>query len=166
MPTDDITGLVRRMAETIASARGLEVFQVEYKPGGQLLRVFLDRPSGQVGLDDCSAVSGQLSAQLDEQDLIPHAYRLEVSSPGLDRPLRDEDDFIRFRGEFAKLALAQPVNGVSSLRGRIGECRNGMLRLETDGGEPLWMPFSQLRSARLDPAPPPPGPGSKAKKKR
>ncbi len=142
------------MAEQCAASRGLEIFDVEYKPGGQMLRVFLDRRLGQVGLDDCAAVSEQLSAALDEHDIIPHSYRLEVSSPGLDRPLRGEDDYQRFRDEQAKLLLSQPVNGTTSLRGRIGEVRSGMLRMEPDGQEPLWLPLSQIRSARLDPEKP------------
>lgn len=158
---------VRHLAEPLAEARGLSVLEVEYRPGGQLLRVFLDRRHGQVGIDDCSAVSQQLSAALDQQDLIPHAYRLEVSSPGPERPLRGEEDFARFRGERARLSLAQ-TNGASSvMRGTIGEVQNGMLRLEPDGQEPLWVPLSQIRSARLDPmAPRPPLPGKTRKKTR
>lgn len=161
-----IAARVRQLAEPLAESRGLRVLDVEYKPGGQLLRVFLDRVHGQVSLDDCSAVSDQLSAALDEQDLVPHAYRLEVSSPGLDRPLRTDEDYARFRGEPARLLLTQPVGGSSSLRGRIGELRNGMLRLEPDGQEPLWIPLAQIRSARLDPLPPPAGKPDRKKRKK
>lgn len=161
-----IAARVRQLAEPLAEARGLRIFEVEYKPGGQLLRVCLDRFRGQVGLDDCSALSEQLSAALDERDFIPHAYRLEVSSPGLDRPLRNEEDYARFRGESARLVLTQPAGGTSSLRGRIGEIRSGMLRLEPDGQEPLWVPLAQIRSARLDPLPPPPGKTVRAKRKK
>lgn len=163
---EDITVRVRRLAETAAAARGLAVLEVEYRPGGQLLRVFLDRRHGQVGIDDCSAVSQQLSAALDELDLIPRAYRLEVSSPGLDRPLRGEEDFLRFRGEPARLTLERPAGGAAVSRGRIGEMRNGMLRIEPDGEEPVWVPVSQIRSARLDPAPAPQGrPGKNPRRK-
>lgn len=143
---------VRQLAEPLAEARGLTVLEVEYRPGGQLLRVFLDRRHGQVGIDDCSAVSQQLSAALDQQDLIPHAYRLEVSSPGPERPLRGQEDYARFRGERARLELSQPNGGSSVVRGAIGEVQSGMLRIEPEGQEPLWVPLSQIRSARLDPA--------------
>jgi ribosome maturation factor RimP len=166
---EGITDRVRRLAEDFASSRGLEVFQVEYKPSGQLLRVFLDRRYGQVSIDDCSAVSEKLSIALDEQDLIPHAYRLEVSSPGLDRPLRNEEDYRRFRGEKAKFLLSQPINGTTSLRGAISEVQNSMLRIEPEAGEPLWLPLTQIRSARLDPLPSPAGPNrgpKRTKKKR
>jgi ribosome maturation factor RimP len=158
---------VRRLAESLAEVRGLSVLEVEYRPGGQLLRVFLDRRHGQVGIDDCSAVSQQLSAALDQQDLIPHAYRLEVSSPGPERPLRGEEDYARFRGERARMSLAQPNGGSTVLRGAIGEVQSGMLRLEPEGQEPLWVPLSQILSARLDPAAPrPPLPGKTRKKTR
>lgn len=150
---EEIIAKVRRLAEIPASARGLEVSDVHYKPGGQVLRVVLDRVNGSVDINDCQAVSEHLSAELDALDLIPHAYRLEVSSPGLDRPLRREEDYRRFRGEAAKIILQQPIAGNSVLRGRLADCRNGMLRLEVEGGEPLWLPLSQVRSARLDPEP-------------
>lgn len=158
---------IKSLTEPLAEARGLMVLEVEYKPGGQLLRVYLDRRLGQVGIDDCSAVSEQLSAILDEVDIIPHTYRLEVSSPGLDRPLRGEGDFIRFKGEAAVLTLSQPAGGSLVVRGTIGDIQNGMLRLAPQGQEPLWVPLSQIRSARLDPAAPkPPRPGKGNKKKR
>jgi len=162
---EEIIAKVRRLAEIPASARGLEVSDVHYKAGGQILRVVLDRINGSVDINDCQAVSEQLSAELDALDLIPHAYRLEVSSPGLDRPLRREEDYRRFQGETAKLILRQPIAGNSVIRGRLADCRNGMLRLEVAGGEPLWLPLSQVRSARLDPEPLAPR-GRKREKKR
>lgn len=152
MPASEIAAKVAELTQPLAQSRGLEVFSVEYKSGGQLLRVFIDRRGGSVGLEDCQAVSEQLSNKLDEIDLVKHTYRLEVSSPGLDRPLRNEDDYNRFSGERAKLALAKPLGGMSTVQGRIGECRNGMVRMELDGGESLWVPLGQLRWARLDPS--------------
>ncbi len=161
----DIIDRVRRLAEPVAEARGLSVLEVEYRPGGQLLRIFLDRRHGQVGIDDCSVVSQQLSAALDQQDLISHPYRLEVSSPGPKRPLRGVEDYARFRGERAKLWLAQPNGGSIVVRGAIGEVKSGMLRLEPEDQEPLWVPLSQISSARLDPmAVPPPLPGKTRRK--
>ncbi|MRR08923.1 ribosome maturation factor RimP [bacterium] len=97
---------VRALARPVAAELGLELFDVEYQPRGGLLRVVIDRPAGEVGIGDCQAASERLSAALDEADPIPHAYRLEVSSPGLDRPLRGPDDYRRFRGRLAHLVVA------------------------------------------------------------
>ncbi len=148
---EEIENRVRELAEPLARDRGLEIFAVEYRGGGHLLRVFLDRRYGPVTLDDCQAVSERLSALLDEHDFIPQSYRLEVSSPGLDRPLKGQDDYLRFQGEYARLLLLQPASGNMALVGRIGEVQNGMLRLHPQGQDPLWLPLSQIRSARLEP---------------
>jgi len=162
----EIETKVWKLAEPLAQARGLEVFLVEFKPGGRLLRVYLDRKLGSVGLDDCQAVSEKLSEILDQEDIIPHAYRLEVSSPGWDRPLRGQEDYLRFRGEMARLWLFQPVSGSLNLTGRIGEIQNGMLRFYPLGQDPLWLPLSQIRSARLDPSAAEPSARHKQKKRR
>ncbi|MCU0607715.1 MAG: ribosome maturation factor RimP [Candidatus Edwardsbacteria bacterium] len=140
---------VRELARPLAAELGLELFDVEYQPRGGLLRVFIDRPAGEVGIGDCQAASERLSAALDEADPIPHAYRLEVSSPGLDRPLRGPDDYRRFRGRLAHLVLSSPVDGRGDLTGRIDGTEGGMVRLLLDGGGGLWLPLAQVKKARL-----------------
>jgi ribosome maturation factor RimP len=146
----DIVAMVRNLAQPLAEARGLELFEVEYKPGGRMLRVFLDRRNGYVDIGDCSVVSQQLSAELDRLDFIPHAYRLEVSSPGLDRPLRNGDDYRRFSGQRARFVLTQPLNGMASFSGQIRECRQEVVNIVLAGGESLWVPLGQVKSARLE----------------
>jgi ribosome maturation factor RimP len=90
---------VAPLAERIAAREGCELVHVEYvnESGRWFLRLFIDHPNG-ITVDDCAAVSRQMSAMLDVEDFIPHAYNLEVSSPGLDRPLRKGDEYRRFAG--------------------------------------------------------------------
>ena len=108
---------VRDLATGIAGAYGLDIFDVAMhrERGQQVLRVVLDRPGPvvtldeSVGIEDCAWVAEALSAVLDVEDVLPVAYTLEVSSPGLDRPLRSADDYRRFAGRWAKIVLSQSV---------------------------------------------------------
>jgi ribosome maturation factor RimP len=147
---DHIAAEARRLAQAVANELGLELFDLEYDPQGGLMRIFIDRPAGDVSIDDCGDVSGRLAAALDAGDLIPHAYRLEVSSPGLDRPLRGADDYRRFKGRLARFHLAQPVGGRNDLAGRLDELQGGMVRILLDGDESLWVPLNQVAKARLE----------------
>lgn len=146
---EEIAARVRELAQPIANELGLDLFDVEYQPHGGLLRVFVDRPAGEVGIGDCAAVSERLSNALDAADPIPHAYRMEVSSPGLDRPLRCPDDYRRFRGRLAHIILAQPVDNRSDVTGRIDELNGGMVKLTLSSAERLWVPLAQVRKAKL-----------------
>jgi len=95
-----------KLLEPVIEALGYELVELEFPP--HLLRIYIDREGG-VTVDDCEKVSRQVSSVLDVEDPIPGAYTLEVSSPGLDRPLRKEADFVRFTGEQAKLELTLPL---------------------------------------------------------
>jgi ribosome maturation factor RimP len=98
---------LRTLAEGTARSFGCELFDLENRLSGRrwLLRVTLDRLDGPVTIADCEAVSRQLSAQLDVEDLVPHAFELEVSSPGVERPLRAAADYERFKGQLARIIL-------------------------------------------------------------
>ena len=119
---------VREVAARVAGAHGLEIFDVQFRreASGMVLRVRIDRPGPagsaeeSVSVDDCARVSRDLSAVLDVEELIPTAYTLEVSSPGLDRPLRHADDYRRFAGRWAKLVVRPAVDGQTFFRGRLG----------------------------------------------
>ena len=108
---------VRELAERIATAYGLDIFDVELKREGgqQVLRVFVDRPGpaatpeDSVSIEDCARVAEELGTVLDVDDVMPGEYTFEVSSPGLDRPLRTADDYRRFAGRWAKIVTSQPV---------------------------------------------------------
>src|SRR5947208_10810286 len=102
----DVVERVRNLAARVAGSYGLDIFDVQFRreAGGMVLRVRVDRPGpsataeDSVSVDDCARVSRDLSAMLDVEDFVPVAYTLEVSSPGLDRPLRHADDYRRFAG--------------------------------------------------------------------
>ena len=131
---------------------------------GTVLRVVIDRPDpgkptppeeDAVGIADCQRVSQDLSALLDveEDDLeaaaLGQAYTLEVSSPGLDRPLRHEADYRRFTGRLAKVVAAEPINGQSAFAGRIAGVQNGEVLLE-EGRKVHRVPLARIKRARLD----------------
>ncbi len=101
---------LRSLATATAQTFGLELFDLETRTSGRRwwVRATLDRLDGPVTLEDCEGFSRQLSAQLDVEDLIPHAYELEVSSPGVERPLRAPRDFQRFKGQPARIVMGGP----------------------------------------------------------
>src|SRR5437773_4562202 len=119
---------VRSVATRVAAGYGLEIFDVQFRreAPGMILRVQIDRPGPaasaeeSVSVEDCARVSRDLSAVLDVEDVVPTAYTLEVSSPGLDRPLRRPDDYRRFAGRRAKVVMRERVDGQGHCKGRIG----------------------------------------------
>ena len=140
------------LARRVAAREGCELVHCEYvnQAGRWVLRLFIDRADG-VTIDDCSVVSRQMSAVLDVEDFIPHAYNLEVSSPGLDRPLHSADDFRRFLGERAKVRTATAVRGRRRFSGLVSGVEGNIVTLEEPGGQRFEIPLEQVRSARLDP---------------
>ena len=155
---------IREAAERVARSCGLEVFDVQLRreSSGTVLRVIIDRPDRgvpetpeeSVGIQDCQRVSQDLSALLDvEEDELNEAalaqqYILEVSSPGLDRPLRHEADYRRFRGRLAKLVTSQPLDGQSAFAGRIAAVEDGTVVLE-EGRRTHRVPLAQIKRANL-----------------
>jgi ribosome maturation factor RimP len=124
---------------------------------GWVLRLFIDAPEGAkvtVSHDDCARVSRDVSAALDVADSIPHAYQLEVSSPGLDRPLRREGDFARFVGESARIRLSEDgggeVGGRRNFSGKICAVKDGRVEIECDGRSYL-LPIDGIAKANLIP---------------
>jgi ribosome maturation factor RimP len=114
---------------------GLECLGVEYSPshGNSLVRVYIDAPERPVTVDDCEVVSRQVSATLDVHDPVEGRYTLEVSSPGIDRPLYTPQQFARFAGHSAKLEVNLPINGRRRFQGPIRGVENGTISLEQDG---------------------------------
>src|SRR5438128_10917251 len=127
MAAETVVGRVREIAARVAADRGLEIFDVQFRreAPGMVLRIQIDRPGpaataeDSVSVEDCAKVSRDLSAILDVEDVVPSAYTLEVSSPGLDRPLRHADDYRRFTGRRAKLVMRQAVDGQTLFRGTL-----------------------------------------------
>ncbi|EXJ16620.1 Transcription termination protein NusA [Imhoffiella purpurea] len=116
---------------------------------GATLRVYIDHERG-ITLDDCTAVSHQLSGVLDVEDPLPGHYDLEISSPGLDRPLVFSEHFARFAGHRIRIRLAEKLEGRRKLDGLLQGCEDGLVVLESEGRR--WeVPFESIESARLVP---------------
>ena len=150
---------VREAATRVAASYGLDIFEVELRREGgqQVLRVVLDRPGPNrtaeesVSLEDCARVSEELSAILDVEDVVPaDRYTLEVSSPGLDRPLRDADDYRRFAGRRAKIVLSEPVARQTAFAGRVLGIEGDDVLFESEGGKQVNLPLRLITRARLD----------------
>jgi ribosome maturation factor RimP len=142
---------VREVALKILEFGAMELVHIEMKrePKGLLLRLFIDKEGG-VTLDDCARVSRQLSAQMDVEDPIQERYTLEVSSPGLDRPLWSDRDYDRFRGHRIRLSTFGPVGGRRNFLGRLVGLCDGEVRLVLDEGNQIAIPRDQVAKARLE----------------
>jgi len=136
------------LLESTLNGLGYEMVALELSNRGKMLRVFIDKPDG-ISLDDCTLVSNHLSKLLAVE--LDYDYdRLEVSSPGLDRPLRKEADFKRFSGEKAQIRLRVPREGQRSFVGILRDVHEGMLQLEVDGAV-LSLDMANVEKARLVP---------------
>jgi ribosome maturation factor RimP len=126
---------------------GYELVDWEGAPGGRLVRVFIDKPEG-ITVDDCVRVSNHLTRLFAVENV--DFERLEVSSPGLDRPLRKAADFVRFAGEEAELKLANPIANARKLKGVLRGCEGGAVVVETAKGA-VTVPLADIDRARLVP---------------
>jgi ribosome maturation factor RimP len=139
------------LLEPVVAGLDYELVEIEVGSAGRsaLVRVYIDRTDGGgVGLDDCERVSRAVGAVMDAEDPIGHAYQLEVSSPGFDRPLRTAAHFARFAGSEARIELAAPIEGRRRFKGRLGPVEDGMVTIEVDRRE--WkLPLSGISKARL-----------------
>ncbi len=137
---------VARLVEATVVGLGYELVDLEM-PGRGLMRVLLDKPEG-ITVEDCERVSHQLTRLFTVENV--DFGRLEVSSPGLDRPIKKEADFLRFRGEKAQLKLRMPLEGRKNFIGILGDVQGGVLQLDVDGKQVL-IDLSNLDKARLVP---------------
>lgn len=146
-PTD-----VHRLLEPAVAGMGFELVGVEYHPSGNhsLLRVYIDSERG-VTVDDCARVSYQIGGVLDVEDPIPGNYQLEVSSPGLDRPLFQPGDYQRFAGQLVKVTLAHPLNGQRKYKGVLEGLRDQEVLLSLEDGTEVGLPLTDIDKARLVP---------------
>ncbi|MBI5039945.1 MAG: ribosome maturation factor RimP [Gammaproteobacteria bacterium] len=140
------------LLEPAITALGCELVGIEYRPSGKhsLLRVYIDKPEG-VTVDDCSAVSYQVSGLLDVEDPVPGNYTLEVSSPGLDRPLFQARDFERFAGHEVKVRMRFPVEGQRNFRGLLQGLQEQQVVIQEQDGKRVSLPLEQIEQARLVP---------------
>jgi len=143
---------LRQILEPAVEGLGYELVDLELKIGGRdgLVRLFIDRPEG-IGLDDCEAVSRQVSAVLDVADPVPGQYNLEVSSPGLDRRLTKREHFERFTGKDVRIRLRVPIEGRRNFRGALTRVDRDTVELNVDG-QSHRLPIAGIASARLVPS--------------
>ena len=140
------------LIEPVVEGLGYEVVDIEYKPHptNGMLRVYIDHADG-IQLEDCEKVSRQISSMLDVEDPIPGQFNLEISSPGMDRPLRKASDFERFAGEMVKLRLTVPsLEGQRNFTGKLIGLQDNEIILEVDG-ENHYLPLDTIDKARLVP---------------
>ena len=152
--TDKAHEIAALLAPTVGSL-GLELLGVEYlpAPGGAVLRLYIDTPEGDdrvVGIEDCEATSREVSAQLDVEDPITGNYTLEVSSPGVDRPLFTTAQFERYAGQVAKVTMKLPMDGRRRLQGTILRADGDMVVFDVDGTE-MAVAIDNIEKARLVP---------------
>jgi ribosome maturation factor RimP len=148
MPRESVE--LRKLIEPAVTALGFELVGVEYLQGKTgLLRVYIDHPDG-IGVDDCQSVSYQVSGILDVEDPIRGQYTLEVSSPGLDRPLYRAQDFERFAGNDVDVRLLAPVNGRRKFKGVLDGLRDGQVVIRMNDEE-LVVAVDEIDQARLVP---------------
>lgn len=121
---------VEKLAEELLADTGLELVDVEYvKEKDWYLRVYIDKPEG-IDIEDCQALSEKLEKELDEKNVVPDSYILEVSSPGLDRVLKKEKDFVREAGKMVDVSLYEPLDGSKQITGKLIGCGDNALKLE------------------------------------
>ena len=144
---------VRAVARRVTEGWGYELTDVEVKRdrSGYVVRLFVDKDGG-IGLDDLQSVSEEVAAILDAEDPIPASYTLEVSSPGLDRPLRTEKDYHKAIGKLVKVSSYDTVEGRRHWTGRLTAFEEGVLSvtLEKEGGSVARIPFDRIAHGRLE----------------
>ena len=142
---------VESILEPLLDAEGISLVDVEYtrEQGGWILRVFIDK-DGNVTLDDCARVSREFGQLLDVEDIIPTSYHLEVSSPGLDRPLKKEEDFIKYSGRRVRIKTKEQVSGRRNFKGALLGCTEGQVMVKVEGSEIFAIPFSAILKANLE----------------
>jgi ribosome maturation factor RimP len=149
---------IRAIAERVARSRGLEVWDVvsRREAVGQVVRVYIDRPGPastpeeSVSIEDCEQVSREIGTILDVEDPLPYTYTLEVSSPGLDRPLRQAEDYRRFAGRLAKVVVSEAVDNQKAFEGRLRGIDNDEVILEASNGRMHRLPMRLITRGRLE----------------
>jgi ribosome maturation factor RimP len=142
----------------VTRSRGLDVWDVlsRRESTGLVVRVYIDRPGPantpeeSVSIEDCAQVSREIGTILDVEDPLPATYTLEVSSPGLDRPLRGVDDYKRFTGRLAKVVVSEPVNNQKAFEGRLQGVDGDAVLLETANGRVHHLPLALITRGRLE----------------
>ncbi|WP_039764436.1 ribosome maturation factor RimP [Caldicellulosiruptor sp. F32] len=144
-----VTKRVEELVKPILEKYGFDLVDIEFKKEGKnhFLRVYIDKPCG-ITIDDCQRVSEELSNKLDIVDPIPFSYYLEVSSPGVNRPLVNDRDFVRNRGRVVDVFLKQPIMNTTKLTGELVEKKEDVLIIMVDG-ENISVPFENIKKVKV-----------------
>jgi len=158
---DKVLAEVTALVEDVLDHEGMELVDISYRrePLGWVMRIMIDKAGG-VTIDDCGFISQQLSDILDVKEIMRYSYRLEVSSPGLDRPLRKPADFKRFAGSLVRLKTREPLEGSRSFAGRIADASADAIVLDLNGRQ-LAIAYAAIEKANLQPEFPQSGRGGR-----
>ena len=147
--TVTLTDALWELIEPVISSEGMELVTIDYvrESRGWVLRLYVDTAAG-VTIDHCARLSRQLSDILDVKDIVPHPYILEVSSPGLNRILKKEQDFITYCGETITVKTSEPVEQRKNFKGKLLDCKEGTITVDADNQE-VAIPLSLITKAQL-----------------
>ena len=142
--------IIRALVEPVVVYAGMELIDVEYgrEPSGMVLRLIIDKPGG-VTIDDCSHISRQAGDLLDAKDSVPWSYNLEVSSPGINRPLKKKDDFERFAGQKVLIKTREPIDGRRNFKGILDGTKENFIVVSSEQTT-FNIPFELIAKARID----------------
>lgn len=145
---------VRALAEPLVVAEGLELLDVEFlrEPGGWILRLYIEKPGGRVGLEECSLVSKAVDPVLDVEDVVPHEYSLEVSSPGVNRPLKKPEHFKRAVGQKVKVKTFGPIGEPprKNFSGVLSGAEDSVVTVDVEGAGSFQIPLRDIAKAHLE----------------
>ena len=144
----------QELLEPIVAGEGLELLEVEFvrEREGWVLRLFIDKPGGRVGLDECTQVSRAVDTVLDVEDIVPHEYNLEVSSPGVNRPLKKPVHFERVKGQTVKVKTFGPIGEPprKNFTGTLTEVAADAISVDVEGAGNFRIPFKDIAKANLE----------------
>ncbi len=152
MENSALTRQAWTVLEPVLNANGFELVEVEVGGLGAstVLRLFVDKPGGGFTLDDCTAATRVVNPVLDEGDWFGGEYMLEVSSPGIDRPVRKTADFTRFAGEQVRVQTHAPVAGRKKFKGKLEGIEDGLIRVTVEDGELVSIHIENVKRANLE----------------
>lgn len=145
---------VMAVCEPLVAAEGLELLELEFvrEHGGWILRLFIDKPGDVVGVDECALASRAVDKALDVEDLIPHEYSLEVSSPGLDRPLKKHAHFVAVKGKQVRIKTFAPLFEPprKNFLGTLSDVSSDTVTVEVEGAGPFAIKLKDIARANLE----------------
>jgi ribosome maturation factor RimP len=149
----EIVEKVKELLQPILEEGNFELVDIEFvrEPVGWVLRIYADRPKGGITISDCQWISERIGTVLDVEDVIPHSYNLEVSSPGLDRPLKSQKDFERHKGIVVKIKTTEPLDNQRNFKGEVvSTSKEGVTIHDVSRNAEVEIPYEKIKSARVD----------------